>query len=69
MNQMIHCFLNLYTDVDSMKLNILFTINTILLTYNFVKAWKSDPGFIDTNREQKMKVTLALNEGQSVTMG
>ncbi|XP_052064868.1 palmitoyltransferase ZDHHC17-like [Mytilus californianus] len=54
--------------VNSMKLNILFTINTLLLTYNFVKAWKTDPGFIDTNREQKMKTVLDLAETQTLTL-
>lgn len=54
--------------VDSMKLNILFTINTVLLTYNFVKAWKCDPGFIKTEREQKMQTILDLAETQTLTL-
>ena len=49
-------FLNTGLDVQSMLLNILFTINTVFLTYNFVKAWKTEPGFIVTDREQKMQV-------------
>ena len=49
-------YLNTGLDVQSMLLNVLFTINTVFLTYNFVKAWKTDPGFIVTEREQKMQV-------------
>ena len=35
-------------------------ICSILLAYNFWKAWKSDPGFLKTDREMKIKVSLIL---------
>ena len=54
--------------VQSMLLNVLFTINTVLLTYNFVKAWKTDPGFIVTEREQKMQTVLDLAETQTLSL-
>ena len=32
-------------------------INTAFLMYNFWKAWKTDPGIIHSNREDKIKVS------------
>lgn len=36
---------------------VLFWLNTILLCYNFYMAWNVDPGFIKSNREQKLQVS------------
>lgn len=38
--------------------SVLFWLNTVLLCYNFYMAWQTDPGFIKSNREQKLQVSL-----------
>ncbi|XP_070200273.1 palmitoyltransferase ZDHHC17-like isoform X2 [Littorina saxatilis] len=52
--------------IDSQTKNILFTVNTLLLTYNFYKAWRTDPGFLKSNREDKCILELA--ETQTLTL-
>lgn len=47
-------------DIESNTTTLLFTMNTVLLTYNFYKAWKKDPGFIKTNRDEQIKVNIAF---------
>ena len=47
------------SDVDSQAMTVLFILNTLLLTYNFYKAWRTDPGFLKSNREDKVKVSAA----------
>ena len=42
--------------VNSAKIMIPFTVNSLLLMYNFYKAWKTDPGVITSTREERIKV-------------
>ncbi|KAL4225414.1 Palmitoyltransferase zdhhc13 [Mactra antiquata] len=46
----------------------IFTIVTLLLTFNFYKSWKSDPGFIKADRVDKIKGILELAETQSLQL-
>ncbi|XP_055899718.1 palmitoyltransferase ZDHHC17-like isoform X1 [Biomphalaria glabrata] len=41
-----------------------FAIISLLLTYNFYKAWRTDPGYLKSNREDKIKTILELAEFQ-----
>ena len=43
----------------SIMQDVVFWTISLLLTYNFYKAWKSDPGFIRTDRTEKVKVGKA----------
>ncbi len=43
-------------------MTVLFILNTLLLTYNFYKAWHTDPGFLKSNREDKVKVSAAYRQ-------
>ncbi|PVD34087.1 hypothetical protein C0Q70_05350 [Pomacea canaliculata] len=61
-------FFYLVPYVDSFRANVLFSVNTVLLTYNFYKAWRTDPGFLKSNREDKMKTILELAESQTLTL-
>ncbi|XP_033751574.1 palmitoyltransferase ZDHHC17-like [Pecten maximus] len=54
--------------IQSTEKNILFTLNTLLLTYNFWKAWRTDPGYIETDRTDKVKVILELAEDQTLSL-
>ena len=45
------------TDVEmTWTKTILFWLNTVLLCYNFYMSWMTDPGFIKSDREQKLQV-------------
>ena len=43
-------------DIESSVFHIIFLLDLTLLTYNFFKAWRSDPGYLKSNREDKIKV-------------
>lgn len=47
---------------------VLFWLNTVLLCYNFYMAWQTDPGFIKSNREQKLQTIIDLAEKQTLTL-
>lgn len=61
-------FFYLQTYVESQMATLLFIVNTILLTYNFYKAWRTDPGYLKSNREDKVKTILELAESQTLTL-
>ncbi|KAK3583275.1 hypothetical protein CHS0354_011162 [Potamilus streckersoni] len=48
--------------------DFLFITFTVLLTYNFYKAWKTDPGFIKTDRNEQIKTILRLAETQTLQL-
>ncbi|XP_076450296.1 palmitoyltransferase ZDHHC17-like [Babylonia areolata] len=54
--------------VESRSANVIFILNTMLLTYNFFRAWHTDPGFLKSNREDKVKTILELAESQTLTL-
>ena len=35
---------------------VMWWLCSALLAYNFIKAWKSDPGYLKSDRETKIKV-------------
>ncbi|CAH1786469.1 unnamed protein product [Owenia fusiformis] len=43
-------------------------IDTMFLTYNFVKCWKIDPGTIKTTRDEKIRAVLEMSELQMFDM-
>ncbi|XP_005106609.1 palmitoyltransferase ZDHHC17 [Aplysia californica] len=47
-------------------IHIIFTLNTLLLSFNFWKAWRTDPGYLKSNREDKIKTILELAETQTL---
>ncbi|XP_078332634.1 palmitoyltransferase ZDHHC17-like isoform X1 [Crassostrea virginica] len=47
---------------------ILFWLNTVLLCYNFYMSWMTDPGFIKSDREQKLQTIIDLAEKQTLTL-
>ncbi len=53
-------FLDMYT------IQIPFMLNTVFLMWYFWKSWKTDPGVIRTNIEEKIKVILELAESQTL---
>ncbi|KAK7479774.1 hypothetical protein BaRGS_00028954, partial [Batillaria attramentaria] len=55
-------------DIPSSTANLLMTINTVFLCYNFYKAWRTDPGYLKSNREDKVKTILELAESQTLTL-
>ncbi|XP_006817985.1 palmitoyltransferase ZDHHC17-like [Saccoglossus kowalevskii] len=48
--------------INSMSIHIPFFIISALLLYNFVKAWRSDPGVITTSFEEKKRTIIELAE-------
>ncbi|XP_060566035.1 palmitoyltransferase ZDHHC17-like [Ruditapes philippinarum] len=60
-------FLYLHPVVEATLLqDVVFWIVSVLLTFNFYKAWKTDPGFIKADRTEKIKGILELAETQSL---
>ena len=43
---------------QSVYLHATFAFVTAMLTYNFYKAWRGDPGYLSSNREDKIKVNM-----------
>ena len=39
-------------------LHLTFAFVTVALTWNFYKAWRTDPGYLVSKREDKVKVSL-----------
>ncbi|XP_059142261.1 palmitoyltransferase ZDHHC17-like [Physella acuta] len=52
----------------SITFHMMFIIVSILLTYNFYKAWRTDPGYLKSNREDKIKTILDLAETQTLRL-
>ena len=50
-------FLNSLLDVNTLTIQVPFIIVSVLLSRNFWKAWKSNPGYISESSENKMKVS------------
>ncbi|WAR03499.1 ZDH17-like protein [Mya arenaria] len=46
--------------------DVMFWTVSVLLTFNFWKAWKTDPGFIRTDKTEKIKGILELAESQTL---
>ncbi|XP_064599843.1 palmitoyltransferase ZDHHC17-like isoform X2 [Liolophura sinensis] len=61
-------FVYFWPYVSDFTTQLLFGINTILLMYNFLKAWKMDPGYVKVAREEKIQNILDLAENQSMTL-
>ena len=39
-----------------------FVVNSIFLFYNFIKAWKMDPGFVIVSQDQRYRVSYLSEE-------
>ncbi|XP_052801934.1 palmitoyltransferase ZDHHC17-like [Mya arenaria] len=50
----------------SLLQDVMFWTVSVLLTFNFWKAWKTDPGFIRTDKTEKIKGILELAESQTL---
>ncbi|XP_071100123.1 palmitoyltransferase ZDHHC17-like isoform X2 [Haliotis cracherodii] len=61
-------FAYLYPYVGETWKTVAFICNTLLLTYNFWKAWRTDPGYLKSTREEKIKTILDLAETQTLTL-
>ncbi|KAL8558720.1 hypothetical protein ACOMHN_036387 [Nucella lapillus] len=61
-------FFYLMPHVEGQGPTVAFIVNTMLLTYNFYKAWRTDPGFLKSNREDKVKCILELAESQTLNL-
>ncbi|CAL1530419.1 unnamed protein product [Lymnaea stagnalis] len=53
---------------ESPSFHVIFALVTILLTYNFYKAWRTDPGYLKSNREDKIRTILELAESQTLRL-
>lgn len=58
-------YLHHYIEASLLQEVIFWTVS-VLLTYNFYKAWKMDPGYIKADRTEKIKGILELAENQNL---
>ncbi|BFZ04808.1 hypothetical protein BsWGS_07847 [Bradybaena similaris] len=49
-------------------IHVVFVANSVLLTFNFYKAWQTDPGYLKSSREDKVKTILELAETQTLRL-
>jgi len=59
-------FVYFWPYVNTLSVQVPFSITTAGLMYYFYKAWRTDPGVIKTSREDKIQVILDLSERQSL---
>lgn len=52
-----YTFLNSFIDVGDIWRTLGFMLCTMFLFYSFIKAWKSDPGIIQSTPEQRYRVS------------
>ena len=49
-------FVYFWPYVNTMDIMLPFTVTSVMLMYNFLKVWRTDPGVIRSTRDQKVKV-------------
>ncbi|RUS80345.1 hypothetical protein EGW08_011884 [Elysia chlorotica] len=54
--------------IQSPMFHVIFMLDLTLLSYNFYKAWQTDPGYLKSNREDKIKTILELAESQTLRL-
>uniref|UniRef100_A0A7M5V2J9 Palmitoyltransferase n=1 Tax=Clytia hemisphaerica TaxID=252671 RepID=A0A7M5V2J9_9CNID len=55
-------FLYFWPLLQTLQIHVVFWTNTTLVTYFFVKSWKSDPGFIKISPSEQKKQIIELAE-------
>jgi len=46
-----------------------FVVNTVFLFYNFIKAWKMDPGFVIVSQDQRYRTIIEMAESDEFDLG